>query len=354
MDLEEKLSLVRRPPTEEVVTVPELRELFETEAHPTHYIGFEISGLLHLGTLIVSGNKVRDLIEAGVKTKVFLADWHSVINNKLGGDWEKIRAASDYYREAFQTYAPGADVVIGSELYHGNDEYWKDIIKFSKHVTLARASRTLTIMGRSMKDTVDIASFLYPSMQAVDIHHLHADIAHAGIDQRKVHMLAREVYPSMGWKPPVALHHHILLGLEKPVASGLDEDARVDTIVSAKMSKSKPRTAIFIHDSSEEIQEKLARAWCPEASAELNPVLELVKYVIFHDFEEFEVDRPAKFGGPVTYSTYGDVEAAYTGKALHPADLKRATAVYVDKIVSDLRRKFEGHRRRLEEIMKES
>jgi tyrosyl-tRNA synthetase len=353
LDLEEKLSLVARPPTEEIVTLRELRELFETKAHPTHYIGFEISGFLHLGTLIVSGNKIRDLMAVGVKTKVFLADWHSVINNKLGGDWEKIKAASDYYREAFEAYAPGVEVVTGSALYHGNDDYWKDVIRFGKRVTLNRASRTLTIMGRSMKDSIDISSFLYPSMQAVDIHYLQADIAHAGIDQRKVHMLAREVYPSMGWEPPVALHHHILLGLEKPVATGLDEDSRADTMISAKMSKSKPRTAIFIHDGTEAIQEKLARAWCPEGSAELNPVLELVKYVVFHYFKEFSVDRPARFGGPVVFSSYEEVEAAYLKRELHPADLKRATAAYVDRLVSGLRNRFEPHRKKLEELMRE-
>ena len=271
MDLEDKLSLVARPPTEETVTVEELKGLFETKSQPTHYIGFEISGLLHLGTLIVSGNKIRDLMAAGVKCKVFLADWHSVINNKLGGDWAKISAASDYYREAFQAYAPGVEVVTGSSLYHGNDDYWKDIIRFSKHVTLARASRTLTIMGRSMKDTVEISSFLYPSMQGVDIHYLQADIAHAGIDQRKVHMLAREVYPALGWRPPVALHHHILMGLEKPVAAGLDEDAKVDAMISAKMSKSKPRTAIFIHDSAQEIQEKLGSGMVPRGFRRAEP-----------------------------------------------------------------------------------
>lgn len=353
MDLEEKLRLVLRPPTEEVVTGDELRELFGTKSHPTHYIGFEISGFLHLGTLIISGNKVRDLISAGVKTKVFLADWHSVINNKLGGDWEKIGAACDYYKEAFQAYAPGVEVITGSELYHGNDDYWKDIIRFGKHVTLNRASRTLTIMGRTMKDALDVSSYLYPSMQSVDIHYLKADIAHAGIDQRKVHMLAREVYPALGWEPPVALHHHILLGLEKPAASGLDEDAKADVVISAKMSKSKPRTAIFIHDSAESIQEKLARAWCPEASAELNPVLELVKYIVFHDFKEFVVERPSRFGGPVTFSSYEEVERAYVGRQLHPADLKKATATYVDKVVAPLRSRFEGHKKKLEELMRE-
>jgi len=51
VDAERRLELVERPPTEEVVTREELRELLETSERPRHYIGLEISGPLHLGSL---------------------------------------------------------------------------------------------------------------------------------------------------------------------------------------------------------------------------------------------------------------------------------------------------------------
>ena len=51
MDVTEKVGLVSRPPTEEVVTQDELLELFKTNSKPKHYIGIEISGFLHLGSL---------------------------------------------------------------------------------------------------------------------------------------------------------------------------------------------------------------------------------------------------------------------------------------------------------------
>ena len=53
-------------------------------------------------------------------------------------------------------------------------------------------------------------------MQAVDIHSLNVDIAHAGMDQRKIHMLVREIFPKMKWRVPVAIHHKLLPGLSKP------------------------------------------------------------------------------------------------------------------------------------------
>src|ERR1700685_1625469 len=86
MDLEERLVLVKRPPTEAILTEAELTVLLGKEAHPKHYIGLEISGLLHLGSLVILGFKINDFIKAGIHCKVFLADWHSYINNKMGGD----------------------------------------------------------------------------------------------------------------------------------------------------------------------------------------------------------------------------------------------------------------------------
>ena len=82
MDLAERLSLITKAPTEEVITADELKSLLETIDHPKHYIGLEISGLLHLGRLVLTGFKINDFIKAQVHSTVFLADWHSYINNK--------------------------------------------------------------------------------------------------------------------------------------------------------------------------------------------------------------------------------------------------------------------------------
>ncbi|HXS60755.1 MAG TPA: hypothetical protein VN703_08100, partial [Candidatus Sulfopaludibacter sp.] len=90
MDIAEKISLVQRPPTEEIVTIDELKTLFETRTSPKHYIGLEISGKLHLGSLILTGFKINDFIKTGIQSNVFLADWHTYINNKLNNDWDLI------------------------------------------------------------------------------------------------------------------------------------------------------------------------------------------------------------------------------------------------------------------------
>ncbi|MGI0010652.1 MAG: tyrosine--tRNA ligase, partial [Nitrosopumilaceae archaeon] len=259
MDVTEKTALVTRDPTEEVVTNEELVNLFNTNSHPKHYIGLEISGFLHLGSLILTGFKINDFIKAGVKCSVFLADWHTFINDKLGGDLETIKKVSEYYADAFRLLCPGIEILQGSKLYESRREYWTELIRFAKHMSLSRAMRTLTIMGRSEKDKLDLAQMLYAPMQAVDIHAMDLDIVHSGMDQRKIHMFVREIFPKMKWKVPVAIHHRLLPGLAEPEPTSGEDDK-----IAGKMSKSKPSSGIFIHDSDEEIRSKIKKAWCPE------------------------------------------------------------------------------------------
>jgi tyrosyl-tRNA synthetase len=339
MDIETKLDLIKRPPLEEVITEQELKELLETNDHPQHYIGFEISGLLHLGNLILSGFKVNDFMKAGVKCQIYLADWHSFINNKMGGDWEKILAAAKYYEEGFKFFCPGAKIVLGSEMYHNNDEYWKNIMKFSKYMTLPRALRCMTIMGRSESDKLDLSQYFYPSMQALDVKEIGADMPHGGMDQRKAHVLAREIFPKMGWKKPVAVHHHLLMGIAEPVK--LQAEDKLEQVTASKMSKSKPWTALFVHDTEQQIKEKLQKAWCPPNQKEMNPVLEIVKYVIFHEAKEFTVERPAKYGGDIGFKNYSDVENEYAAGKIHPQDLKNSVATSISKILNPIRKHFD-------------
>lgn len=322
-----------RPPTEEIVTREELTHLFETNSKPKHYIGLELSGFLHLGSLISTGFKINDFIKAGVQCNVFLADWHTLINDKLGGNWETISKVSDYYEKAFKLVCPGVEIIRGTELYESKRDYWRDLVQFTKHMTLARTMRTLTIMGRSeTEEKIELAKLLYPPMQAVDIHTMEIDIAHAGMDQRKIHMLVREIFPKMKWKVPVAVHHGLLPGLTEPAPS--DEEG-----MGTKMSKSKPASGVFIHDTDEEIKSKIRKGWC-EAGNINNPILQIARHIIFHQFSEITVERPEKFGGNVTYSEYSQLESEFAAGKLHPTDLKQTVGSYLVKIIAPIRDKL--------------
>src|ERR671911_1577057 len=342
MDVQERLDLIKKDPTEEIVTTDELITLLQTVDSPRHYIGLEISGELHIGSLILTGFKINDFVKSKVHTTVFLADWHTYINNKLGGDWKKIKDISNYYSEAFKFFCPSANIIIGSDLYDNTDDYWENFVRFSKQMTLSRTVRSLTIMGRTEKENLDFSQLLYPPMQSVDIKALNLDIVHAGMDQRKIHMLTREIFPRLGWKVPVSVHHHLLPGLSEPLRISLDEGSGEDMRISSKMSKSKPASGILIHDDEKAIRNKIGKAFCPVGVAAGNPILELVHYVVFHEFNEFVIERPTKYGGSVTYTSYKDIEHDFVTKKIHPMDLKNSTATYTNKIIEPIRKHFEG------------
>ena len=55
MDVESKIQLIKSEPLEEIITEEGLRALLETNTKPKHYIGLEISGMPHIGHILVAG-----------------------------------------------------------------------------------------------------------------------------------------------------------------------------------------------------------------------------------------------------------------------------------------------------------
>lgn len=95
--------LIFKEPTEEVLTKERLDEYINSGVALKHYIGYEISGFVHLGTGLLGMSKVADLQKAGIDVTLFLADYHSWINKKLGGDLSVIRKiAGGYFKEALK------------------------------------------------------------------------------------------------------------------------------------------------------------------------------------------------------------------------------------------------------------
>lgn len=357
---EEKFNLITRN-LEEVLTSEELKSLIESGTSLKHYIGFEISGKVHLGTGLATLQKVKDLHEAGVETIIFLADWHGWINNKLDRTLETSqKMARDYFAEGMQAayLCLGGDPQSlifkqGSEIYTEKPDFWATTIKVAKATTISRMMRSTTIMGRQAGESSDTASLFYPAMQAADIFTLGVNIAHAGTDQRNVHVVARDVAKDLGKQKPVAIHHHLLQGLLKPQVWPLPKENREALISNLKMSKSKPDSAIFIHDTPDEIKRKINNAFAPEGEVEYNPMLDWTKNLVFYEpNSKLEIKRPEKFGGDVTYTSYEELEKDYAEKKLHPQDLKMAITEWLIAKLEPARIYFEDPQRKaaLQEI----
>jgi tyrosyl-tRNA synthetase len=355
MDTLTRLELVTRN-LQEVITQDELRNLLETKTHPRGYVGFEPSGMMHAGTGLIVGKKMRDYADAGFHFIIYLAEWHGWINNKLGGDLENLRAGANYFKDCFTAlglpegkveYLWASDIV-------SRGEYWEKVVRVMKSMTMKRALRAMPIMGRSADaEDVEAAWVLYPALQTSDIYQMDLDVACAGMDQRKVHMLAREIAPKLGFKTPVCLHSPLLPGLQDTTIQGaFDEDEGINRAITTKMSKSVARGAIWVNDEPEEIRAKYKDAFCPPKQVEGNPVLDHARMIVYPHLGRLDVDRPAKFGGAVSFESFEELAGAYSDGKLHPMDLKNAVADAVIKLLEPARDYFREHPENLEKMRK--
>jgi tyrosyl-tRNA synthetase len=369
-ELERRLELITRN-TEEVLSRGDLARLLASGGPIKHYIGFEISGKIHLGSGPGCMAKVRDFLDAGVDCSIFLADWHTWINDKLGGERDNIRrVAVNYFKEGMKASLKclGRDperlkFVLGTELYHNNDDYWATVIDVSKNTSLSRMQRSITILGRREGESVDFAKLIYPAMQVADIFAMGVNLAQAGMDQRKAHVIALDTALKLRVNAlrnvageqikPVAVHHHLLLGVKKPSVWPPPTENMQDFWASMKMSKSDPSSAIFIHDSAEEIRAKIKKAFCPPNEVDFNPILDWSRYLLFNEpGAVLSIDRSADNGGPVSYDSFADLAEAYRSGALHPVDLKNGVAEALIRLLEPAREHFAqpGPRQMLEDV----
>ena len=337
MDTETRVDRVVRHVTE-ALTVEEIRALLATHERPKAYIGFEPSGALTIAHL-VTARKMIDLTEAGCDLTVFLADWHAWINDKLGGDLERIRAAGRYMQASFTALGvQGARFRWASELT-GSSDYWARVVRVAKATSLARTRRAMSILGRSEEDAaVDTSKLFYPAMQAADIFELPVELAYGGMDQRRAHVLAREVAQKYGWPVPTAIH--------TPLVSSLKGGGRMDPttgVAEQKMSKSDPGSGIPIPATPEEIAARMAAAFCPAREVDANPVVEIVRFVVFPWEGRFEVARTPQHGGPVAFETEAAFLEAWKSGGLHPQDVKAAVVAALDRRLEPARRYFASH-----------
>ncbi len=332
MDLEEKIELIKRG-TEEVVTEEELEKILREKENPTVYCGYEISGPVHLGTMTTLV-KLRDYQKAGIDIKMLLADIHTHLN--LKGDKEWIEKMAKYWEETFKAFGlTEVEYILGSS-YQTKDKYVKELLELSTRVTINRGERSMRQISRG-GETKEISQLIYPLMQALDIPHLGADLAHGGIDQRKVHMLARDHLPDIGYESPTSIHNPMLISLQGP---------------ETKMSSSKPKTTFPLHADPETIKDRINQAYCPQGETEGNPIIEILKIAVMPMQGELKIERPEKYGGNVTYKEIENIKEDFESENLHPADLKKATGKAVVEMLKPIRKHFEENPEYLEPLEK--
>jgi tyrosyl-tRNA synthetase len=313
----EQEELIKRN-LQEIVTEEELDDLVATKNRPTAYVGYEPSGKIHMGH-VLTVNKLIDLQRSGFDITVLLADIHAYLNQK--GSLEEVRELAEQNKRCFLALGLDPDktrFVFGSD-FQLNHDYMLNVLKLTQETSLNRAKRSMDEVGRKMDDP-KVSQMVYPIMQAVDIAMLEVDVAVSGIDQRKIHMLAREELPDIGYRSPTCIHTPIMLGLD-----------------GVKMSSSK-ENYISVDDTEDDIKRKMKKAYCPAETVEDNPVLEIFKYHVFPRYDEITLKRPEKFGGNLEISGYQELEEQFASGEIHPMDLKNAATEYMNDLLKPVRK----------------
>nr|4HPW_A Chain A, Tyrosine--tRNA ligase [Methanocaldococcus jannaschii DSM 2661] len=299
--------------TSEIISEEELREVLKKDEKSAE-IGFEPSGKIHLGHYLQI-KKMIDLQNAGFDIIISLADLGAYLNQK--GELDEIRKIGDYNKKVFEAMGLKAKYVYGSEFGLDKD-YTLNVYRLALKTTLKRARRSMELIARE-DENPKVAEVIYPIMQVNNIHYVGVDVAVGGMEQRKIHMLARELLP----KKVVCIHN--------PVLTGLDGEG--------KMSSSKGNF-IAVDDSPEEIRAKIKKAYCPAGVVEGNPIMEIAKYFLEYPLT---IKRPEKFGGDLTVNSYEELESLFKNKELHPMDLKNAVAEELIKILEPIRKRLAAH-----------
>jgi tyrosyl-tRNA synthetase len=305
----------------EVVEEAELDELVK-KGKGSVYCGYETSGAVHIGTM-VTVQKLIEFQQAGLEVIVLFADIHTLLNRK--GEEEWIKKMVEYWRHSF--IGLGLDpkrtrFVLGSS-FQMKPEYIHDVLTLGTHTTVNRATRSMQQVARDLENA-HVSQLIYPLMQAADIKHLGVDICYGGIEQRKIHMLAREELGKIGYKKPICIHTPLIVSLGGP---------------ETKMSSSKPETIIAVHEDPKSIEEKVKKAYCPAGSAENNPILDVFRFFIFAKEKKVVIKRPEKYGGNLEFDSYEKLEKAFK-EGLHPMDLKAACAQYLSEYLKPVRDHF--------------
>jgi tyrosyl-tRNA synthetase len=342
---------------EECISPSELKDLITAKGRGTElgfnlYDGFEPSGRMHIAQGVFKAMNVNKCTFPGTNsTFIFwVADWFALMNDKMGGDLDKIRTVGAYLIEVWK--AAGMDLTnvvfkwCSEEITNNAALYWPKMLDIARRFNITRIKKCCQIMGR-MEGSLTSAQILYPLMQCTDVFFLKADICQLGVDQRKVNMLAREYCEAAKIKnKPIILSHHMLYGLK----AGQE-----------KMSKSDPDSAVFMEDSAEDVGRKIMNAYCPiqeeevstdnkkeemdaedagKASMHLveekikNPCLDYIKNIIFS-----APDAKFTVGGTI-YTDFDTVRDKFLGGEMSEEELKKGLIDALNALLEPVRTHF--------------
>jgi len=295
------------------------------------YWGTATTGQPHVG-YFVPMTKIAEFLRAGCQVTILFADLHAYLDS-MKAPWELLRHRTQYYEHIIKAMLETLNVPLDKlRFIRGTDfqlsrEYTLDVYKLCSVTTERNAMHAGAEVVKQVASPF-MSGLLYPLLQALDEQYLGVDAQFGGVDQRKIFAFAEEYLPTIGYQK----RFHLM----NPMVPGLMGD---------KMSSSDPKSKIGLLDTEEEIKKKIKVAFAEPGKVEGNGLLAFAKMVLFplnelKEIKTFVINRPEKFGGPITFTSYQELETAYASNALFPKDLKDGIVDVINKLLDPIRQKF--------------
>lgn len=324
---------------QEVLNGAIIKNVLENEKRPLKiYWGTAPTGKPHCG-YFVPMLKLAHFLKAGCEVKVLLADLHAFLDN-MKAPLEVVNYRAKYYECVVKAILKSINVpvdklifVVGSS-YQLTAEYTMDIFRMSNSVSQNDAKRAGADVVKQVANPL-LSGLIYPLMQALDEEHLGVDAQFGGVDQRKIFVLAEENLQSIGYKKRAHLMN--------PMVPGLGQ--------GGKMSASDPNSKIDILEDPKQVRKKVNSAYCAPGEIENNGLIAFIEYVIQPIQElkaekdgvfKLDIDRPEKYGGPISYDSIDEIKADFASEKLSPVDLKSGVAEKIIELLAPIRESFEA------------
>lgn len=337
-DPTEQYSLITKN-LQEVLNGAIIKNVLENEKRPLKiYWGTAPTGKPHCG-YFVGMLKLAHFLKAGCEVKVLLADLHAFLDN-MKAPLEVVNYRAKYYECVVKAILKSINVpidklifVVGSS-YQLTAEYTMDIFRMSNSVSQNDAKRAGADVVKQVANPL-LSGLIYPLMQALDEEYLGVDAQFGGVDQRKIFVLAEENLQSIGYKKRAHLMN--------PMVPGLGQ--------GGKMSASDPNSKIDILEDPKQVRKKVNSAYCAPGEIENNGLIAFIEYVIQPIQElkaekdgvfKLDIDRPEKYGGPISYDSIDEIKADFASEKLSPVDLKSGVAEKIIELLAPIRESFEA------------
>ncbi|KAK6339765.1 hypothetical protein TWF718_009159 [Orbilia javanica] len=353
LDFETRLDLVTRG-LGKIDDLEFIKNTLREKKMPKLFWGVAPTGRPHIGYL-VPFVKLAEAVEAGLETKILLADIYAFLVN-FKYPLQVVEHRTNYYKYALGALfeaingRPASSLQFHPQSAHcTTKEYTLDLFKVLSLTSQADARSP----NDELRNTKMLSPLICPLLQALDEPWMKCDFTLGGLDQAGYFDYTGGILSKIGYNDKCGhLLNQMLPGLR-----------------GTKMSASDPRSKIDLLDDPETVCDKISNSICQPGMVEDNPILALLKVVLVPISRLRLARRSAKADDTVCacdpyigadapegsiysieiekgvlrhYKSYEAIESDFLSGAVSPAALKGACAKGINQLLIHIRKSFEG------------